>query len=52
MRLIAKGVHIQDFRFDINTDTFILIPIDKFYPTNIINLTNTSFLLTDISIND
>ena len=46
-----KAVLIQQFKFDINTDIFALIrviPINQFYPTDIIKLTDTS-LLTDIS---
>ena len=43
-----KAVLIQHFRFDTDTDIFIVILINKFYPTDIIKLTK-AFLLTDIN---
>ena len=38
-----KVVPIQHFKYDTSTDIFILIPINKIYPTDIIKLTDTSF---------
>ena len=38
LRLPFKAKPIQHFRFDTDTDIFVLIPINKFYLTDIITL--------------
>ena len=45
--LHSKVVPRQDFRFDTDTNIFILIPLNKFYPTDIIKLSD---ILTDTSL--
>ena len=38
-----KAVLIQHYRFDTDTDIFVLILINRFYPIDIVKLTNPSF---------
>ena len=47
----SRAVPIQHFKFNTDTNIFVLIPINKFYSTNIIKLTDISFYLPILMIN-